>query len=82
MVGISVPSFDQPDWDDLLDLIEEGQVVPVVGPALLTSDDGSNDTYTQRLALRVAAYLKVLDDNLPPGRELYEVTAVQDGTDL
>jgi TIR domain/SIR2-like domain len=75
MVGISVPSFDQPDWDDLLDLIEEGQVVPVVGPALLTSDDGSNDTYTQRLALRVAAYLKVLDDNLPPGRELYEVAS-------
>jgi TIR domain/SIR2-like domain len=61
-------------WDQLIQLIEEGRVVPVVGQDLLTlpASTGHKLLYPF-LANRLASYLKVSTDDLPPGAELNEV---------
>lgn len=60
-------------WD-ILQLIEEGQVIPVVGRDLLTvSDaDGPKLLYPY-LAEKLAVALEVSPENLPDGEELNEV---------
>jgi TIR domain/SIR2-like domain len=61
-------------WDQLIQLIEEGKVVPVVGQDLLTLPDSTGHKLLYPfLAYRLAAYLKVSTDDLPPGAELNEV---------
>ena len=61
-------------WDQLLQLIGEGKVVPVVGQDLLTVPESTGHTLLYPfLAARLAAYLRVRADGLPEGAELNEV---------
>jgi hypothetical protein len=61
-------------WDQLLQLIEEGKVVPVVGQDLLAIPESTGHTLLYPyLAERLAKYLKVSADDLPAGSELNEV---------
>ena len=63
-------------WDQLLRLIEEDKVVPVVGQDLLTVPESSGHTHLYAyLAARLASYLEVSPDDLPPGSELGEVAS-------
>jgi len=63
-------------WDQLLRLIEEDKVVPVVGQDLLTIPESSGHTHLYAyLATRLASYLEVSSDDLPPGSELGEVAS-------
>lgn len=61
-------------WDVLLQLIEEGKVIPVVGRDLLTvcDVDGPKPLYPY-LAEKLAVSLEVSPENLPAGEELNEV---------
>ena len=61
-------------WDQLLQLIDEGRVVPIVGQDLLTIlDDGGRGLLYPYLAERLAEYLHIPTDKLPEGGELNEV---------
>ena len=61
-------------WDQLLELIDEGRVVPIVGQDLLTVPELNGQTRLYPLlAQKLAAYLGVSDRDLPPGAELNEV---------
>jgi hypothetical protein len=61
-------------WDQLVHLISEGKVVPVVGQDLLTIPESTGHKLLYPfLAERLARYLKISDGNLPPGGELNEV---------
>ena len=63
-------------WDQLLRLIEEDKVVPVVGQDVLTIPESSGHTHLYPyLATRLAAYLEVSPENLPAGFELNEVAS-------
>ena len=63
-------------WDQLLRLIEDDKVVPVVGQDLLTIPESSGHTHLYPyLAARLAAYLEVSPENLPAGFELNEVAS-------
>jgi len=58
-------------WEQLLEYIEEGRVVPVVGQALLGLPMGEGEVPLYRLlAERLAARLKVEVESYPPGSEL------------
>jgi TIR domain/SIR2-like domain len=61
-------------WDTLLQLIEEGKVVPIAGQDLLAVDtpSGSKMLYAY-LAEQLAEYLGISADSLPSGIELNEV---------
>ncbi len=53
-------------WAQLLGYIDEGLVVPVVGPGLVTVRDTDGEApYYTRLALRVAEQAGVSAENLP-----------------
>ena len=58
-------------WDPLLELIDEGRVVPVVGCDLLTGSDGRN--LYRELAARLATRLGQQNLTFPDGDELNEV---------
>jgi hypothetical protein len=76
ITGQGVPSIAEPSlfWDQLIQLIEEGRVVPVVGQDLLTLPESSGHKLLYPfLANRLASYLKVSTDELPAGAELNEV---------
>src|SRR5215472_16184130 len=61
-------------WDQLIQLIEEGKVVPIVGQDLLTVPESTGHKLLYPfLAQRLANYLKVAADGLPEGSELNEV---------
>jgi hypothetical protein len=61
-------------WDQLIELIEEGRVVPVVGKDLLTVPDANGrGLLYPYLAERLARYFDLAADNLPEGGELNEV---------
>ena len=61
-------------WDQLLELIDEGKVVPIVGQDLLTVPESTGHTLLYPLlAQRLAKYLGVGDRDLPPGGELNEI---------
>jgi hypothetical protein len=61
-------------WDQLIELIDEGRVVPVVGKDLLRiPDKDQNALLYPYLAERLARYLDVSSDGLPDGGELNEV---------
>jgi hypothetical protein len=54
------------DWDDLLDFIEQGRVIPVIGPELmLLNIDGEQITLNNYLARELAASLGVQLRGLP-----------------
>ncbi len=58
-------------WDPLLELIDEGRVIPVIGRDLLVGNSGGN-LYGE-IAARLAARLGQQDLPLSPGDELNEV---------
>lgn len=58
-------------WDPLLELIDEGRVIPVIGCDLLTGNDGSN--LYRELAARLALRLGQQNLTFPDGEELNEV---------
>jgi hypothetical protein len=61
-------------WDQLLQFIEEGRVVPILGPDLLVSNAGGRPVLLYSLlAERLAEYLEVPGDDLPETRALHEV---------
>jgi hypothetical protein len=61
-------------WDQLIQLIEEGKVVPVVGQDLLTVPESTGHKLLYPfLASRLGGYLNVSTDDLPAGGELNEV---------
>jgi hypothetical protein len=57
-------------WDPLLELIDEGRVIPVVGSDLLVGSSGSN--LYRDMGVRLAARLGQQDLALPQGHELNE----------
>ena len=61
-------------WDNLLDLIDQRKVIPVVGPDLLTLPENTEQTTLYAyLAKRLADRLAVSSDGLPQGDKLNEV---------
>ena len=61
-------------WDQLMQLIEESKVVPLVGQDLLTVPQSTGHALLYPfLAERLATYLRVRADALPEGGELNEV---------
>ena len=61
-------------WDQLIQLIEESRVVPVVGQDLLLVPESTGHKLLYPfLAAKLAEYLEVNTDNLPQGAELNEV---------
>ena len=61
-------------WEILIQLIEEGQVIPVVGCDLLTVNDGQEQKLLYPyLAEKLALSLGVSPEKLPDGEELNEV---------
>src|SRR6185295_9171342 len=61
-------------WDQLLQLIEEGRVVPIVGQDLLVAEVGGRPVHLYPLlAERLAEYLEVPGDDLPAIGALHEV---------
>ncbi|HEX7186292.1 MAG TPA: toll/interleukin-1 receptor domain-containing protein [Thermoanaerobaculia bacterium] len=61
-------------WDQLLQFIEEGRVVPIVGPDLLVADvEGRSVLLYSFLAERLAEYLEVPGGDLPAAGALHEV---------
>lgn len=72
-------------WDQLLQFIEEGRVVPIVGQDLLTVGfEGRRVNLYPLLAERLADYLGVEPGELPAGGELNEVCCryLADGNSL
>lgn len=61
-------------WDQLLQLIEEGRVVPIVGPDLLVTNAGGHPRHLYSyLADRLAEYLELPGEILPATGALHEV---------
>ncbi|MGB6430427.1 MAG: toll/interleukin-1 receptor domain-containing protein [Candidatus Acidiferrales bacterium] len=58
-------------WDDLLPLIEDGQVVPIVGRDLL--EMAPQQFFHRMVAEQLAAELKIPSDRLPPNFETNDV---------
>jgi hypothetical protein len=72
-------------WDQLLQFIEEGRVVPIVGQDLLTVEtDGGPALLYPDLAGKLARYLDVPADDLPRAGALNEVACrfLAQGSDL
>ena len=68
------PSLDEDAWDDLLNYIEERQVIPIVGPELLTVDTETGPRlYYDWLADKLAAKLGVDTARLPAPYNLNDV---------
>jgi hypothetical protein len=64
-------------WDNLLDSIQEGTVVPVIGSELVTVREGEQDMPLDRwLARRLAADLDLPIAELPDGFALNEVVSL------
>ena len=64
-------------WDDLLLFIEEGKVIPVVGPELLTLRDGEHDVpLSVWLARRLAPIIECPEADLPAGFDLNDVVSL------
>ena len=64
-------------WEDLLLFIEERRVIPIVGPELLTSQDGEQRIPLYRwVANRLAAALDISTAGLPEGFTLNDVVSL------
>lgn len=66
--------MNERSWDRLLKSIEDGLVVPVLGPQVLI-DQGSNDSFQAQVARQLLEFYDgdLGSDLLPPFRELNEV---------
>src|SRR5580693_372159 len=73
--ALIVPAGSLPfDWDELLQLVAERKVIPVVGKELLTvSIDGEETLLERHLAARLAEALGVRREQLAPGFGINEV---------
>ena len=61
-------------WDQLLQLIEDGYVIPIVGRDLLKTNYQGQDTLLYPLiAQKLAEYLEVATDNLQEGDEINSI---------
>ena len=61
-------------WDQLLHFVEEGRVIPVVGPDLLRIEhEGDLVHLYPLLARRLAGYLQISAEGLASGAEFNEV---------
>lgn len=65
-------TLDEDFWEDLLTLIDEGRVIPVVGAGVITRGDDQSLLYPW-LARRLAERLDVPKDHLPPNPDLNAV---------
>ena len=65
-------SLDEDFWEDLLTLIEEGKVIPVIGAGVVTRGDDQQPLYPW-LAQRLAGKLGVLSSALPSKPDLNAV---------
>ena len=66
--------LDEDFWDDLLDHIEEGTVIPIVGPALSTVQlDGREISLSRHAADKLAQALQVSTDDLSATNPLNDV---------
>lgn len=64
-------------WDDLLDYIQEGMVIPVLGSELVTVREGERDVPLDGwLAGRLMADLGLPEDELPAGFHLNDVVSL------
>ncbi|MBL8391882.1 MAG: toll/interleukin-1 receptor domain-containing protein [Candidatus Accumulibacter sp.] len=64
-------------WEDLLLFIEEGKVIPVVGPELVTVRDGEQDVLLYRwLARRLAEAIELPAADLPAACDLNDVVSL------
>lgn len=64
-------------WEDLLLFIEEGRVVPLIGPELLTVREGATDrSLYQVLAERLAVWARLPRDELPTQFTLNDVVSL------
>ena len=53
-------------WDDLLEYVEEGKVIPIIGPELVTvATDGGEMTFNRYVAEQLAGRLRVKPRDLP-----------------
>ena len=63
-------------WDDLLDFVGDGKVVPVVGSEMFTTEVGGREVYLSRLvAERVAERVRIPIGELPEGFSLNDVVS-------
>jgi hypothetical protein len=61
-------------WDDLLEYIEEGKVIPIIGPGLVTvPSDRGEIPLTRQVAEQLAGRLRVRTGDLPEGFDLNDV---------
>ena len=67
-----MPHFDEDFWEDLLTLIEEGKVIPVIGAGVVTRGDDQQPFYPW-LARRLAERLNIPNDALPAEVDLNSV---------
>ena len=73
--------LDSTFWEDLLEYIDSGRVIPIVGPELVTVPRGQETPKLQRvLAERLVERLRLTESQLPPGFLLGDVVSsyVQD----
>ncbi|HEX3525515.1 MAG TPA: toll/interleukin-1 receptor domain-containing protein [Thermoanaerobaculia bacterium] len=64
-------------WDNLLDYIQDGTVIPVIGPELVTVQDGDREVPLNRwVAQRLASALGLPTAELPEGFDLNEVVSL------
>jgi hypothetical protein len=64
-------------WDNLLDYIQDRTVIPVIGPELVTVQEGDLEVPLYRwLAQRLAADLKLPAEELPASFDLNEVVSL------
>jgi hypothetical protein len=66
------PNLDEDFWEDLLTLIDEGKVIPVIGAGVVTRGDDQSPFYPW-LARRVAEKLRIPVERLSASVDLNEV---------
>ncbi len=70
-------SLPESSWDDLLQFIDEGRVIPIVGSELLRATNGNNElSFDCRLAHRLAERLEVAAEDLPEQGALNHVACL------
>ncbi len=61
-------------WDDLLEYIEEGKVIPIIGPELVTVDAGAGEmTFNRYVAEQLTGRLRVKPRDLPENYSINDV---------
>lgn len=72
-----MPDLQEGFWDNLLDYIQDRTVIPVIGPELVTVQEGGRDVPLYRwIAQRLAGDLKLPTGELPEGFGLNDVVSM------